>query len=383
MARPKLLLHPGMHKTGTTAIQESLHLNRDWLAEHGVAYPQLSPPGKPPRKAHHDFAKAVASGESLQHYARELKRAADSAPLTVLSAEPIYRLSMNLRLNRPGSFIKERWAYLQHSMGFQNKFDSIHDAHRAYLMRLREQLRAFDVSVLVYFRRPDRAAESLYKSSVALGSPTAPFSENIRWMGWLFDYPRRIELLREVFDHVETRCYETETANGLLAGFYAALGLKEPPVELPGKTRLSHGNRATLWLRRARTADSPDAMRRNRFWRRRAKPDDSTIWVHRNRALFAAENSDIPVFVEPEPSTLWPSDKAFAAFVERNRPAYEMGYFDRPEPPGRPSTLWTDEMHASADEAFADWVRTNATRLERRKAAGLKTHWDPDPDRTA
>jgi hypothetical protein len=358
-----------MHKTGTTAIQESLHLNRAWLAEHGVAYPQIGLPGKRPHKAHHDFAMGVASGESasdpaFQHCCREIERAGRTAQLTVLSAEPIYRLALDRHLLEPDNFFKARLVYLQRLMGVRKKKASIYDAHRAYLKRLRKRLRAFDVSVLVYFRRPDSAAESLYKNGVAKGSTTSPFSMNLKWMERYFDYPRRIDLFRDVFDRVEARCYETETKNGLLAGFYAALGLEEPPVKLAGKVRHSHNNRATLWLCRARA-------------------EDSRIRVHRNRALFAAENAGIPVFAESEPSTLWPSDEAFTAFVERNRPAYEMGYFDPPEPPGRPTTLWTDEMHTSAEEAFADWLRANAERLDRRAAAGQTKHWDPDPDPAA
>ena len=39
MSKKKLILHIGLHKTGTTSIQHGLFTNRKLLAEHGVLYP--------------------------------------------------------------------------------------------------------------------------------------------------------------------------------------------------------------------------------------------------------------------------------------------------------------------------------------------------------
>jgi hypothetical protein len=343
VARPKLVLHPGTHHTGTTAIQESLSRNRSWLAARKVAYPQLHLAGeRGPKSSHHAMAKALASegpdvSQEVQHYRGEIERAADSARLTVLSTESIYR----------------------HMLGKHGeKAEVFFAGHTAYLERLRHFLQDFDVSVLIYFRRPDQIAESRFKSLIARGLRTSSFAEESERMPWFYDYPRRIALFGDIFDSVVPRRYADEARKGLLTGVYAALDLEDSPPEGAGAVRVSHGNRATLWLRRA-------------------LEDDASPQLHQHRALFAAEHAKDPLFAEPEPSTLWPSEAVFAAFVERHRSAYEMGYFDTPEPPARPATVWTDAMHAAACEAFARWEGVNAERLLRRDAKKLK-YWDPD-----
>jgi hypothetical protein len=47
----KIIIHAGLHKTGTSAIQKFLHLNRDRLLELGINYPNTAP-----FEAHHTLA---------------------------------------------------------------------------------------------------------------------------------------------------------------------------------------------------------------------------------------------------------------------------------------------------------------------------------------
>lgn len=354
-----------MHKTGTTAIQGALDRDRAWLAANGVAYPQLFAPRERPREAHHSFSKALVTATSLsdpgvQHFRRQIEEAADGARLTVLSAEPIFRLMLHGHPDKQGTILQWPRIMVQRLRRALSDPDAFFEPHRAYLMRLRRLLDEFDVSVLLYLRRPDKVAESMFKTATVAGGKAYGFSTRLRWIDWYFDYPRHLDMYADIFDHLEVRCYEAEAKGDLIAGFYAALGLEQPPVKETDKVRLSLGNRATLWLREAKVK----------------APADGTHWC---RALFAAENRDSPLFAEDEPSTLWPSDKAFAAFVERHRTTYEMGYFDRPDPPGRPTTRWTEEMHRAAEAAFAAWLRDNKERLNRRVAARLTKYWEPDP----
>lgn len=48
-----LILHIGRHKSGTSALQIALHLNRELLDSQGILYPQAGSSGK---TAHHDLA---------------------------------------------------------------------------------------------------------------------------------------------------------------------------------------------------------------------------------------------------------------------------------------------------------------------------------------
>jgi hypothetical protein len=56
MSRNQLILHVGFHKSGTSALQESLHIQRQELLEFGISYPAIGYTG---RKAHHRIAWAL------------------------------------------------------------------------------------------------------------------------------------------------------------------------------------------------------------------------------------------------------------------------------------------------------------------------------------
>lgn len=53
MSSKKVLIHVGFHKSGTTALQESLYLQREALLERGISYPNIK------KKAHHRLAWAL------------------------------------------------------------------------------------------------------------------------------------------------------------------------------------------------------------------------------------------------------------------------------------------------------------------------------------
>ena len=53
MSDKRLIIHPGFHKSGTTALQESFALNRALLRERGILYPHIG------TKAHHRIAWAL------------------------------------------------------------------------------------------------------------------------------------------------------------------------------------------------------------------------------------------------------------------------------------------------------------------------------------
>jgi hypothetical protein len=56
MSKNQLILHVGFHKSGTSALQESLHNQRQELLDHGLSYPSVGFTG---RKAHHRIAWAL------------------------------------------------------------------------------------------------------------------------------------------------------------------------------------------------------------------------------------------------------------------------------------------------------------------------------------
>ena len=54
MSQPRLVIHAGFHKSGTTALQESFDSQSDELRQNGIIYPNIG------RKAHHHIAWALS-----------------------------------------------------------------------------------------------------------------------------------------------------------------------------------------------------------------------------------------------------------------------------------------------------------------------------------
>lgn len=342
MAEKPLILHVGMHKTGTTAIQASLAANRAWLQSEGVEYPEAPALLRGPRTAHHGVARALAEPTlrrriALFRFRRRIERAAQDARLTVISAEPIFR-------HRVGTESDDTAAFVQ--------------GHRAYLRQLAHYFRNFAPTVLLYLRRPDTFVVSLYKTGVARGDQTPDFEDFAKAATWWVIYPERLAVFREVFGQLEVLTYESEREAGLLTRFYAMLGLPSPPHDSDPELRVSPSNRATLWLRRAQQ-EAPRSRREHGF-----------------RVIFATSEAGAPLFHEQGPSTLWPSDEALNAFVAQHRAAYETGGFTIPNISGTPRTVWTDAMHADAEAAFAEWEHANKEALLDRARRGLAHYED-------
>lgn len=346
MKRHPLLLHVGMHKTGTTAIQESLGANRAWLRAEGIEYPEPPKAQGEPNASHHSVAHALAkrgipSRLVLFRFRRRIERSAESARLTVLSAEPFYRHWMG-----------RHWMGRYWTRGYPSDASGMMAGHRIYLGRLARYFRNFSPKVLLYLRRPDSFMVSMYKEAMTWGGNPLDFEPFVEIQAWMVAYPERIAAFREAFGEIEVRSYEDECKRGLLAGFYEGLGLKAPE-QAASRVRVSVSNRATLWLLRAQ--------------REEPKPRRE----HQRRLLFSRSIEGEPLFREETPSTLWPSRSAFESFVVRHRSAYEEGNYELPSHGYVPLTEWGDGRHAEAQAAFGKWEDVNAEMLAERERRGV------------
>lgn len=219
----RVLLHVGTHKTGTTSIQESLRVNRSFLARNNYDYPDGLGifPSSP--TTHHAFSHgltgidALALGKSLS-YARALQR---SAGTVIISAEPIYR----------------------HIHGYDGwQFDAVSDywgRKRKYLETLREALGRNDIEVIIVFREREQFVESLFVELCRRKQWQEPFADFKKATQLLLDYDRQLQLLRQVFSKIDVLNYEEMLdSGGSVVGFWRHLG-----VECPAQHR-------DIWLRR-------------------------------------------------------------------------------------------------------------------------------------
>jgi len=340
---PKVILHVGTHKTGTTAIQAALALNRAPLRERGIHYPSLSPEFGKEAQGHHKVAHAAAQftvkdRKKLSQFNRRIMGASRNYPLTVLSAEPIYRRTAE----KVSARNQDKW--------FQ--------AHQSYLNRIRETFSEFDIKIICYFRHPEKMAISLYKENITKGNFRGELADFLISRTHIFNYSRHLAVLEDVFGEVDVRIFEEEVKSGLIAGFIPDCGIEEMASLNQKQVRTSPSNRAAMWLRNA--------------------PADASRVDDRRRALFALRKSGSAIFSEEAQSTLWTGVGQAAEFVEKYKQSYRSPFPFTPVLSDLPSTVWTSQMQEKADAEFVEWELENQALLEARESVDLQL-FAPDP----
>ncbi|KIC44430.1 hypothetical protein RA28_16035 [Ruegeria sp. ANG-S4] len=244
--KPKLFLHAGTHKTGTTAIQTFCTRNRKELAQRGLLYPKVKT-GKQLDDRHlslaHAFSDAPAkltapaAQTALADIARDAKRRGKPV---LISAEPIWR----------------------HTYGIAN---SLWDGARdAYISRLAEALTPFDVTLVLVFRRPDNFAKSLFLENSSRGGVKSDFKtyrENIKSRS--ADYWTNHCLLARHFSKIKCLLYEDLSNEGLITSFFRHLGIDVSDLELPGIVRESINPAEAVLLNILKGASNRGSSRMN------------------------------------------------------------------------------------------------------------------------
>jgi hypothetical protein len=237
MARYRLTLHCGLHKTGTTALQKVLHRNRGALAARGVFYPS------PPEGVGHNRFFRPALAHELQH-ALEAFFVSGTERL-LLSAEDLSHHLLDPARTRA---IREIFA------------------------------RLFDIEIIVYLRRQDRLKESVY-AEIAKRRFTGPIAADTHYM---LDFRERLARLEAAFgrDALTVRLYPEDAPcpTILLSDFCAATGLDPAAMETDGtRHNAAFHRRKTLLLSEMPVGGGPSGREFIRFLGSSAVPDDDGI----------------------------------------------------------------------------------------------------------
>ena len=334
--RPKLILHAGSQKTGTTAIQYVLSEHRDRLRAQGIWYQAIADYFPMDRKlsrarAHFAFANAVADDtpKDRKRLARLLADAETSgASRVILSAESLYRLSA------------------KSEAGAKEKRNA---KRMRFLARLAEVTAGFDTEVLLYLRRVDSFAASLYAETIVRTDRTWSFDEFLTSKDQRLGYRDKIDEFGAHFP-VTVRSFETAAASGLLRSFCADAGIPDQLPEAETHRRASMSNAGLLWLRRAKVAQgNMAAPERDRRWHFSLRP----------------ENADL--FAPGTPTSLWPDRATRDAFIARHQAGVTEIAFPAPPAEIAPPALWDDSQHQEAERRFAAWQSANAALIRRRE----------------
>jgi len=339
--KPKLILHAGTQKTGTTAIQAFAARHRAALARRGTLYPDLTPIGIEHAYPQHRFAHALADRRALT--AADATRvaglwaeaAAQRGATVLLSAEPLYRYGLREAGTGGG------WRA----------------ARARYLDRLALALAPFEVETVLVFRRPDDYVRSLYQENVMRANlPKWPSFAAFRAhaLDGPLRYAENAALFAERFPRLTCLVYEDLPAGrDFAAAFFAAIGIDAAGLAPVGVVRASLSpaeTRVKIFLNPAASGDGRNGQ--------------LVKWI-RSPAVAALTAERLG----PGPFGLWESPAERAAFLEAAAP--EMERLRTQAFPGR-ATLFPPSRDAMAPPAPAFDAAGAAALADLALAAG----WD-------
>lgn len=350
MKDPKLILHVGTHKTGTTGIQFALSENRRHLRSVGVWYPSTVDhfpvdPKLSSTHAHFAFANAVARFSKrdrriLGRFVGALRERSHDVDRTVLSAESIYRHTA--------------MAPLSHAA------ESEAEQHARFVDRLAAVLLGFDTEILMYLRRVDSFATSLYAEVISSSPLAVSFPEFLESHALRFGYRQQIDLFGTYFP-LNVRGFEAAAQAGLLRSFCTDAGIPGPLPATPQRRRASVSGAGILWLLRAKRERDIEKTEQRRRWHFALLPENATLFESDRKTGFWRDRAERDAFVDRHQSNV--PEVAF------------------PEVDGdiAPPATWTEAQHADAERRFAAWQSANEEMLRRREQLKIPPHVLEDP----
>lgn len=226
-AKRKMFLHVGLHKTGTTAIQDFLFLNRESLLTQGFLYPitEFHPLGQ--QRVAYAF-----NGEVNPHLNRS-------------------KVNQNDELFNKLSELINQDNYQTLIVSSENFTPA---GNRTALRKIRNFFDDFEINVIFYLRRQDKYKESLYREHIKLPNSEVSSFENFK-VPYLLDYEKRLKPWMSVFgeENLIVRSYDYLVGNGIdvIDDFCHIVGLDVNNYEKPKKKSNSTISNIAMELIRA------------------------------------------------------------------------------------------------------------------------------------
>lgn len=305
MNQPRILLHVGAHKTGTTAIQAFAARHHSALAQRGLHYPLLrTSDGRLRSNSHNPLAHQFAHQSRPDHYGpawlQQQLEAAGSGSL-LLSAEALWR----------------------HGVGAETT--SWVDRRRAYLERVANWFSPWPVEVVVVLREQAAFAHSVYLENIMKGTRRGRMAFN-DFRSFLeqrhLQFFENLRLLESHLGPIHLLSYdEFATGNSLCHRFFKSLDVDTTDLAEPGRVRASLSYRQARLkrtliplMRSSRINAATNALLRRwlrnagehhqavGFW---ASPQERGEWQDQ----YAEENEQIRAHYRPDLVTLFPEGR--------------------------------------------------------------------------
>ncbi len=240
---PRLILHTGLHKTGTTSLQKAFYDNRRWLRSAGVLYPTTGLSKKPVNWGHHELAYAMRQEQTAQSTWSDLRKEADKSGLETIfvSSEELSLLPFpRLPGIRPYQIIAECFT-------------------------------GYDITLLVYLRPQADLVASLYNHHVKSVGETAEVIDFLARVAPRLDYAQYLHVAAVAWGNeaIAVRRYGPPwMPDDILDDVAAQIGLtldhSFSRPDLPMNPGLTQEGLEAMLMANARFPDAPDKLRRER-----------------------------------------------------------------------------------------------------------------------
>ncbi|SCB41695.1 hypothetical protein [Rhizobium multihospitium] len=207
--RANVLIHIGLHKTGSTSIQHFMASNRERLRDGGILYYR----GALTDHNHVDLHVVSIRPDRGTPFKRD----------TGIQNTPEF-------LKKVQGRVRDALAQDAKLIVFSNEGISL-IAHRDEALRLKSLFTDSNIKILVYLRNKAdflasyRAEMEKYKHPITITQDSYAYTEDD---SWLINYPERLKVFREVFgdSNIVTIDYdkEMESHGSVLPSFISAIG---------------------------------------------------------------------------------------------------------------------------------------------------------------
>ncbi|MCW5713960.1 MAG: hypothetical protein KIT43_05545 [Bauldia sp.] len=216
-----IIVHIGMEKTGTTTIQRFCAANRDILVGLGVAYP---------------VSVGSDNHRLLATFAMTPPRT-DESHVELGLIDPKTREAFNSKLEQDLAIEIAALPDSVHTIVFSNEHCHSRLLEIEDVVRLKKLIDSYgdNIKILVYLRRQDEVATSLYSTGLRAGLTRYPIfptsQEEPNMFRHFFNYDTFVSLWEEVFgpDSVEVRIFDRDAFPGgsVLNDFLAVCSLPQ------------------------------------------------------------------------------------------------------------------------------------------------------------
>jgi hypothetical protein len=249
--KPKLFIHIGTHKTGSTSIQTFLFQNQKILRENGFLTPKpfflsdiMGFDDQLVLKYHtieEELIYDYITNDKLRFYNRNIE---------YYENKLILKIQKQLLSKNQNVILSEESFFDYHNRRFTKRLDILKKMIEPYKEK-------FEVIIVVYFRHQDSFIESMYSTYSILNYYSLDFQSYFRQFPIIsecdgnqdvsINWKNKIDIIKQILPESEiiVRSFEQASKNGLINDFKSILGISElelkPLSELKNTGLNKHG----------------------------------------------------------------------------------------------------------------------------------------------